>query len=266
MKLFDYHNDKPSITYENEARFCGLVHPNIISYHSIHVRQKCSKSGILSYCSMITMELAPYGTLLEACQSKAIFKDLTLVRTYFHQIISALEYLHSHDIYHLDLKPENILIGSDFKLKIADFDSAYMSTDNFILSRGTKNYRAPELRKRSPTEYKKADIYSAGIILFLLVTGFLPYIEDKPIKGYDLEALLWEQDSSLFWDAQKSIHKNFPELDNDLKDLLIQMLKYNTIERASLADIKFSAWYKGKIYSETQLIEKVSPKLTLMTF
>ena len=81
-----------------------------------------------------------------------------LARTYFRQLIDGLEYLHSQGVRHLDLKLENLLIGDDYQLKIIDFDLSYMSGDTQILTRGSKFYRAPELRasqcrKRSSSRY-----------------------------------------------------------------------------------------------------------------
>mmetsp|Transcript_23527 Transcript_23527/g.20433 ORF Transcript_23527/g.20433 Transcript_23527/m.20433 type:complete len:95 (-) Transcript_23527:1588-1872(-) len=90
----------------------------------------------------------------------------------------------------MDLKLENLLLGNDFKLKIIDFDACRFSQDEELLGRGTKNYRAPEVITEECSSYMKADIYSAGIILFALKTGCLPYYEEDPVNGVNLYEVL----------------------------------------------------------------------------
>jgi len=59
--------------------------------------------------------------------------------------MSGLDYIHSKGIAHLDLKLDNLLIGSNYQLKIADFDLSYKVGDKRIVSDGSKHYRAPEI-------------------------------------------------------------------------------------------------------------------------
>ena len=128
------------------------------------------------------MEFAPYGDFFKFVRA---FRDsLTdkLIRTYFRSLIDGLEYLHKQGVCHLDLKLENLLIGKDYQLKIADFDMSYMVGDDKVITKGTKYYRAPELRSGKCRNGVAADVYSAGIILFALKTGgVIPYFEDSPL-------------------------------------------------------------------------------------
>mmetsp|Transcript_17708 Transcript_17708/g.15521 ORF Transcript_17708/g.15521 Transcript_17708/m.15521 type:complete len:91 (-) Transcript_17708:662-934(-) len=71
-------------------------------------------------------EYMPNGDLeSQISKDNDFFEDETLIRTYFHYLIDALEYLQSKKIAHLDLKLENIVIGNDLKPKLIDFDSFY---------------------------------------------------------------------------------------------------------------------------------------------
>mmetsp|Transcript_11359 Transcript_11359/g.9772 ORF Transcript_11359/g.9772 Transcript_11359/m.9772 type:complete len:100 (-) Transcript_11359:543-842(-) len=92
------------------------------------------------------MEYAPYGDLFDCMEKAQIHRDEKLVRTYFHQLIEGLEYLHTNKIAHLDLKCENLLLTKDYKLKIADFDCSRMEGDSHVRTLGTLNYRAPEIK------------------------------------------------------------------------------------------------------------------------
>jgi len=77
----------------------------------------------------------------------------------------------------MDIKPQNILIGNGYLLKIADFDGAYKNDDIIIVSKGTKNYRPLEQRKNCVKNPYAADIYSAGVTLFSMMFGYIPYLE-----------------------------------------------------------------------------------------
>lgn len=97
---------------------------------------------------------------------------------YFLQIISAVEYLHFHNVVHRDLKAENLLLTNDFKtVKIADFGFANYYQQDKLLSTwcGSPPYAAPELFKGLKYVGPPVDIWSMGVILYVLVCGSLPF-------------------------------------------------------------------------------------------
>jgi serine/threonine protein kinase len=190
LKLFPFSNDQPNINYKNEVRFNALSHSNVIrqlSYSDEY--QSCETSASSSY---IMMEYAPYGDFHSIAREYRMILEERLVRTYFHQMIEGLEYLHSQGVYHLDIKLSNLLLGARYQLKIADFDIAYKKIDNkAIRSKGTKNFRAPELVRRECKNPAAADIYSVGIVLFTLFTaGYHPHTEEECYQGLNFFELL----------------------------------------------------------------------------
>ncbi len=152
------------------------------------------------------------------------------------------------------------MIGEDLNLKISDFDSAYKRGDPSIISRGTRNYRAPELIKESCDDPEAADIYSAGIILFIMMTGCFPYKEDEKHCSSALSDLLREE-SPEFWVMHAQLSKNKINLSEDFKALFISMIKQDNIERATIEDIKRSSWYSGPTYTPEQLKTQFLPML-----
>lgn len=121
-----------------------------------------------------------------------------MARTYFQQLVYGINYVHSQKIAHRDLKPENILITKDEILKITDFGlSNVQNTDtmgavvadmNLKTCCGTPYYVAPEVVNKDKKGYSgfTADIWSMGVILFVMLTGNLPFTVNKP----DLKKLL----------------------------------------------------------------------------
>ncbi|XP_044264417.1 serine/threonine-protein kinase fused [Tribolium madens] len=92
-------------------------------------------------------------------------------------LVSALNYLHSHRVLHRDLKPQNILIDSKNRAKLCDFGFARnMSTGTHVLTsiKGTPLYMAPELIEEQPYDYK-ADLWSLGCIMYELLVGAPPF-------------------------------------------------------------------------------------------
>jgi Serine/threonine protein kinase len=251
LKLFNYEDGKMSQSYLNEARFVSLSHPNVISYQQVQPLQKASYRGTLFNSSYILMELAPYGNFADLIKDVNFFRNEKIVRTYFHQLIAGLEYLHSNGVAHLDLKLDNLLLGEGYKLKISDFDSAYRKKDPQIISRGTKNFRAPEIKAERCTDPMAADIYAAGIVLFIMQTSSFPYIEDSLIQGNDMQELLRTEDS-LFWDIHADVLGD-SKLSPEFKSLFMSMVKEDVFERATIEEIKSSAWYRGPVFSDKEL-------------
>jgi len=103
------------------------------------------------------------------------------MRTWFDQLISGMEFLKAKRVANLDLKPDNILFDENWTLRICDFDHAFTVGDPAITSKGTPNFRAPELVNKSTKDPYAADIYSAGILLYTMCVGSIPYSETEPI-------------------------------------------------------------------------------------
>ena len=168
-------------TYTREKQIHAVLsHPNIIKClsddHLLFPVQTVRKDFIL-------LEYAPHGDFFNLVLDYP-FNNEKLIRTYFHHLIEGLKYLHSQHIAHLDLKLENLLLSKDFSLKIADFDLAQdiRTTKTPIGWGGTANYRAPEILSGSCESLCAADIYSAGVCLYVLMAGAFPFIEEK-IEG-----------------------------------------------------------------------------------
>jgi len=251
MKCFPFEANKISLYYKNESRFAGIQHPNIIS-----VKKTVDKKLITSQNSTIQTSYV----LLELCLCdfhdlvliEDLARDKKLVRTFFHQLIAGIEYLHSSGISHMDLKLENLLLGKDYKLKITDFDLSYMKSDIIVAGNGTKHYRAPELKERCCKQTEPTDIYSAGIILFTLWTGSMPYLEDEFIHGENLYDTLINH-PQYYWGALNRIDHCWRHLEENFKELFLSMVKKDPKERASITQIKESKWFNGPTYTQEEL-------------
>ena len=160
--------------------------------------------------------------------------------------------MHSKDFVHRDIKPENLLLGENFKLKICDFDLSYLKGDPIIQGKGTEHYRAPEVRDGCCKYPLAADIYSAGIILFILQAGYIPYLENKPVKGFDLYEILLERPER-FWDSLDQVREKPQEFSADFRTLFLEMVRKDPTKRATLESIKGSEWYNKPIYNKDEL-------------
>ena len=239
-----------SVTQEKDIH-ASLSHPNIITYipndHIFHSHQ-------INRHNLITMEYAPYGDFFDLILDYPVSGE-KLIRTYFHQLIKGLKYLHSQQIAHLDLKLENLLLSEEFSLKIADFDLAKdMSTTSTLLSRGTANYRAPEVLYNSYDNFCAADVYSAGICLYVLMTGAFPFMEEteeQEVKLFRYDTFL--DDNTMFWAENQEIVEDKIYLSQTFKELVNGMWVKDPMDRISLEEIEKSRWYNEPIYGEEDL-------------
>ncbi|CAF2094805.1 BnaA05g34860D [Brassica napus] len=131
------------------------------------------------------MELAKGGELFSRVSSNRFTEKLS--RKYFRQLISAVRYCHARGVYHRDLKPENLLLDENRDLKVSDFGLSAMKeqikSDGMLHTLcGTPAYVAPELLTKKGYDGSKADIWSCGVVLFLLNAGYLPF-RDSNISG-----------------------------------------------------------------------------------
>jgi len=268
LKVFPYPTDSKNQCgyFTNEVQFKILSHKNIIKILGYNDKYSLILNEKLAKASYIIMEYAPHGDLFKAIEQYDVFNDdEVLVRTYFHQLIEGMDYLHSKEVYHLDIKVENLLLGDDFILKIADFDNSALQKQGKIRSRGTRFYRAPELIHGRPKNLAKADIYSAAIVLFIMKCGgYYPQTEDELYNGVDFADLLKKRRHEDFWKAHCQIQckptKTYPKY---FRKLINEMMDPDPDQRPSVSDIKTNPWYNERIYDDEELKEIMSTKYSM---
>ncbi|KAK3611336.1 hypothetical protein CHS0354_029988 [Potamilus streckersoni] len=130
------------------------------------------------------LEYAENGDVLRYIQKTGAIKD-ALARIWIRQVCDAVRYLHEQNISHRDLKLENLLLESAYNIKICDFGFVKDNcTDELSKTYcGSKSYAAPEILRGEPYDPKKADIWAIGVILYIFITGKMPFDESKGNHG-----------------------------------------------------------------------------------
>lgn len=153
-------------------------------------------------------------------------------RKFFQQIICAVEYCHRHKIVHRDLKPENLLMDKDRNVKIADFGLSNIMTDgNFLrTSCGSPNYAAPEVISGKLYAGPEVDVWSCGVILYVLLVGKLPFDDDYiPNLFRKISAGNFHMPSYISPGAA---------------NLITQMLQVHPVHRISIPEIRRDPWFE----------------------
>ena len=208
--------------------------------------------------SYIVFEYISGGELFTQIETKGHLKQIEL-STIFFQLIKILKYLHKKNIYHRDLKLENILLSKNNLIKLIDFGSAIKQNDisinssknNLLLTKcGSINYCAPEILKGVEYNGKMADIWSLGVILYVLSTGSLPFDENN--------------ESELI----KKIIKckiNYPvDMPINIKTIIMKILVSDPNKRLTINELeKCTLYRKGKeiFFNENILYDRDSYKL-----
>jgi len=179
---------------------------------------------------MLVLELARGGDLFDILYYTKKLK-LRLARTYFYQLAEGLAAIHEAGICHRDLKPQNLLLNSKFELKITDFGLSKIFEDDKNQKKvmktyyaGTQGYQAPEqILKRNFTP--KCDVFSCGVILFILLTGYPPCHNahySDPFYKY-----IAQVQYDKFW-LKHRLNKTF---DDQTRDIMNKTLCYQPTDR-----------------------------------
>ncbi|CAD6937009.1 unnamed protein product [Tilletia caries] len=153
-------------------------------------------------------------------------------RRFFQQIICAMEYCHRHKIVHRDLKPENLLLDEFMNVKIGDFGLSNIMTDGDFLktSCGSPNYAAPEVISGKLYAGPEIDIWSCGVILYVMLCGSLPF-DDEYIP-------------QLFKKINGGVYMLPSFLSGETKSLLQSMLVVDPVKRITIAEIRNLPWFQ----------------------
>ncbi|XP_063067940.1 serine/threonine-protein kinase SIK1-like [Engraulis encrasicolus] len=177
----------------------------------------------------------------EFAQNGEMFEYLTTVgrlteadaRRKFWQIVNAVEYCHQRRIIHRDLKAENLLLDKNMNVKLADFGFGNFYNQGELLSTwcGSPPYAAPEVFEGKPYEGPQIDIWSLGVVLYVFVSGALPFDADN------LHLL-----------RQKVTEGRFRVpffMSRDCENLIRRMLTVNPAKRITISQIKQHRWMQA---------------------
>ena len=206
-----------------------MDHPNILKIFEFYSNRE-------SY-SIVT-ELCSGGELFQEIVDKGPFTE-TYSAYVMYQIFSAINYCHKMNIIHRDLKPENILIVDRDKnnyprIKICDFGTSKMVEKGAVQKKlvGSSYYIAPEVLKKRYNE--KCDIWSCGVILYILLSA-------RPPFGGDSDSEIMERVALGKYDIES---KPFNKISKSAIDLIQKLLLMDVNKRISAEDALNHPWFK----------------------
>ncbi|KAI0522953.1 hypothetical protein KFK09_005342 [Dendrobium nobile] len=199
-------------------------HPNIV--HLLEVMATKTKIYFV-------MEYVRGGELFSKVAKGRLKEDAA--RRYFQQLISAVCFCHARGVFHRDLKPENLLLDEKGDLKVSDFGLSAVSDQIrqdglFHTFCGTPAYVAPEVLSRKGYDAARVDIWSSGIILFVLMAGYLPFHDQNVLAMY----------RKIYKGAFRCPSWFSP----DLSKLLFRLLDTNPQTRITIPEIMENLWFK----------------------
>ncbi|XP_052175456.1 CBL-interacting serine/threonine-protein kinase 14-like [Diospyros lotus] len=206
-----------------------LSHPHIVRLFEV----LASKSKIY-----FVLEFAKGGELFAKISKGRFSEDLS--RRYFQQLIAAVGFCHSRGVFHRDLKPENLILDENWNLKVTDFGLSAVKDqirpDGLLHTLcGTPAYVAPEILEQKGYDGAKVDVWSCGVILFVLTAGYLPFSHPNLMAMY------------------QKIYKGefrFPKWTSpDLRRFLSRLLDTNPETRITVDEITNDPWFR-KGYKE----------------
>ncbi|XP_042945850.1 CBL-interacting serine/threonine-protein kinase 23-like isoform X6 [Carya illinoinensis] len=188
------------------------------------IKREISTMKLIRHPNVIRMYEASKGRLKE-----------DEARKYFQQLINAVDYCHSRGVFHRDLKPENLLLDVNGVLKVSDFGLSALPQqvreDGLLHTTcGTPNYVAPEVINNKGYDGAKADLWSCGVILFVLMAGYLPFEESNLAALY-----------------KKIFKADFtcpPWFSSSAKKLIKRILDPSPSTRITIAEVIENEWFK----------------------
>ena len=216
------NSDEKMRNFEMEIRILHqMKHPNIVQLFDL------MKDENNFY---VFLELCPNGDLFQYIVNQKFLREAD-AKILYHQFMEALHYVHSSGAVHLDLKPENLLVTTDGQIKMSDFGfSRFVWNKKIDVRCGSPCYVSPEIINSAPVDGPKSDIWSAGVILYAMVTGQLPWTAKH--KGE-----IYEQ-------IKKCDYKVPDYISQNCKDLIEKMMNIDPDQRPTCSEVLDHPWMK----------------------
>ncbi|XP_028764714.1 CBL-interacting serine/threonine-protein kinase 12 [Neltuma alba] len=221
-------------------------HPNIVQLFEV----MATKAKIY-----FVMEYVRGGELFNKVAKGRLREESA--RKYFQQLISAVGFCHARGVYHRDLKPENLLLDENGDLKVSDFGLSAVSDQIrqdglFHTFCGTPAYVAPEVLARKGYDGAKVDVWACGVVLFVLMAGYLPFHDQNIMAMY-----------KKIYRGEFRCPKWFTP---DLTRLVTRLLDTNPQTRISIPEIMENRWFKKgfkqiKFYVEDDKLCNIDDKM-----
>uniref|UniRef100_A0A804RDP9 non-specific serine/threonine protein kinase n=1 Tax=Zea mays TaxID=4577 RepID=A0A804RDP9_MAIZE len=196
-----------------------LAHPNVVRLHEV----AASKTKIY-----MVLELVNGGELLDRIAASEGKLPEQEARRLFQQLVDGVSYCHEKGVCHRDLKLENVLVDRKGNIKISDFGLSalpqHLGNDGLLHTTcGSPNYIAPEVLQNRGYDGSLSDIWSCGVILYVMLVGHLPF-DDRNIVV---------------------LYQKIPEwLSPGARNLLRRILEPDPAERIAMAEIKAHPWFQ----------------------
>jgi serine/threonine protein kinase len=207
--------------FEQEVRLLEQMHhPNIVRVVDV-LFQEVYIFVLMEYCSggELFNRIAERGRLREP-ECRRIFAD----------VVSALAYLHARGIAHRDIKPENILLDENAVPKVADFGLCRLVQPGQLTSTpcGSPVYAAPEVVSGQSYDGRMSDIWSLGVLLYVMATASTPWENSSPVP--------------LFKEISKGKFRLPAYLSPELKALIQRVMKVAPEDRPTIDDVAEHPW------------------------
>jgi|Transcript_49473 calcium/calmodulin-dependent protein kinase I len=221
-----------------------LSHPNIVNLTDVYEDS--------TYVYMV-MDLMMGGELFDRiCNDYPMGYSEKTSSIIMKKVLSAIEYLHGKGVIHRDLKPENLLYArpdDDTDIRITDFGLAKIYRGDIVVKTacGSPNYVAPEVLLSHQEGYSFAvDMWSLGVILYVLLCGFCPFFDENTATLFNLITSGSYSFPSPYWD----------HISNSAKDLITHLLEVDPTKRLSATECLQHSWI------ENNAMEKNIPNIT----
>merc|ERR1719197_1629079 len=207
-----------------------VEHKNVIQLYELFDEQKKMN---------LVMELVTGGELFDRIVEKQSYTEREAADT-IYTLCDALNHLHALKIVHRDLKPENLLYSSpadDATIKVADFGLARLVSGGDMMKTacGTPGYVAPEILNNKGYDSSAVDMWSTGVILYILLCGFPPFYEEELPALFDSILHARFDFPSPWWDAVSA----------DAKGLVKKLLELDPKKRYTASQVLSHSWISG---------------------